>query len=87
MKIKLTENKIKKLIAESVKNTLKEHYHNVYENKTLEMMQELKDIMGPEHLCDRLLSRLVGQIDWRGAYETLQDIYNVECGHCLEDEE
>ena len=77
MKIKLTESKLRDIITESVKNVLKEN--NDLQGASYDLVDSIKMCMGSDELCNRLISRLAGQIDWRGVYETLQEIYNTEC--------
>lgn len=77
--VRLTESELNKIIKESVRNILKENQYD-FETQTWSMLEQVKECLGADDLCNRLISRLVGQIDWKGAYLTLQDIYNQECG-------
>lgn len=77
--IKITETELQNLIKESLKSYLKESID--YKSESLNMLNELKECLGADQLCDRLASRLAGQIDYRGLYETLQEIYQMECNN------
>ena len=83
MKFNISESKLKQIIAESVKNVLREN--NDLQGASYDLADNIKMCMGSDELCNRLMSRLAGQIDWRGVYETLQEIYNTECSN--EDDE
>lgn len=85
MKIKLTESKLNQIVSESVKKVLNENTD--YQSQTWDYLNRLKDALGAEQLCDRLIDRLVGQIDWRGAYETLRDIYDIEVASYMDEED
>ena len=63
--------------VETVKRVLKE---NNMQSSVFDLAEEIQNCIGPENLCSRLISRLAGQIGWEGAYKTLQDIYEMECG-------
>ena len=83
--VRLTESDLNNIIKESVRNILKENQYD-FENQTWNMLEQVKACLGADDLCNRLVSRLVGQIDWKGAYLTLQDIYNQECGGVMDEE-
>jgi hypothetical protein len=75
----LTETELKNLIKESVKTIIKEGVD--YKTESFDMLENLKNCLGADQLCDRLANRLAGQIDYRGLYETLQEIYQMECNN------
>lgn len=75
--IKLTETELNKIIKESVKNILKEGID--YKTESFNLLEEIKECLGADNLCDRLASRLAGQIDYRGLYQALLEIYDTEC--------
>ena len=77
--IKISEKELNKVIKESVKKYLKESID--YKSESFNLLSELKECLGPDQLCDRLANRLAGQIDYRGLYETLQEIYQMECNN------
>lgn len=77
--IMLTETELKNLIKESVKTIIKEGVD--YKTESFDMLENLKNCLGADQLCDRLANRLAGQIDYRGLYETLQEIYQMECNN------
>lgn len=77
--IKISEKELHKIIKESVKEYLKESVD--YKAESFNILSELKDCLGADQLCDRLANRLAGQIDYRGLYETLKEIYEIECNY------
>lgn len=77
--IKLSENDLHNLIKETIKKCLNESID--YKAESFNILSELKECLGADQLCDRLASRLAGQIDYRGLYETLKEIYELECNY------
>lgn len=83
-RIRLSESDLHKMIKESVRQVLREDED--YEGKCWDLMGELMERIGSDSLCSLLMNRLAGQIDYRGVYETLQDIYAIELNG-IEDED
>lgn len=77
--MKISEKKLQNIIKESVDRFLKESVD--YKSESFNLLDELKDCLGADQLCDRLANRLAGQIDYRGLYETLKEIYEIECNY------
>lgn len=74
--VKLTESELKKIVTESVRQIIKE---NSEQGPSIDLANEVMECIGAENLCYRLMARLAGQISWRGVYQTLQEIYDIEC--------
>lgn len=83
--IRLTESDLNKIIKESVKNILRENKYD-FENQTWELVEQVKECLGSDKLCNLLISRLAGQIDWKGAYLTLKEIYEIECNNNIDED-
>lgn len=75
-KIRISESELKRLIAESVKICLKESSNDVWD-----LAEKIKECIGADELCNRLIARL------DDSYNTLLDIYNVECSNYVDNEE
>lgn len=80
--IKLTESELKGIVKNCVNNILKENKNE--QIKSFELANEIISCIGSEELCGRLMSRLAGQISWKGVFLTLKEIYNTECSNTEE---
>ena len=84
--IRITEGDLNKIINESVKKILNEESLG-FDDRVLDLLKRGKECLGADQLCDRLASRLAGQIGQQGLFETLKDIISIDCYGMFDDEE
>lgn len=77
--IKLNESELRNIISESVKRVLKESFSN--NNEVWDLLEKVKECLGADEVCNRLVGR-----DPYAAYKVLKDIYSIECGNTIDDE-
>ena len=78
-RIKLNESELRNIISESVKRVLKESLSN--NNEVWDLLEKVKECLGADEVCNRLVGR-----DPYAAYKVLKDIYSIECGNTIDDE-
>lgn len=83
----IIKSKLHSLIKESVRNVLFEGIYDDYKSEAYELCDRLKETIGADALCDRLLNRLVGQVDYHGAVDILREIYSLEVGDIDNDDD
>lgn len=76
MKIKISESKLKQIINESVRKTLRESSEDYNRFGVWDLVEELKEYLG----ADDLINRICGRMDPMTLSKMLRDIKSVEIG-------
>jgi hypothetical protein len=77
MKIKISESKLKQIINESVRRTLRESSEDYNRFGVWDLVEELKEYLG----ADDLINRICGRMDPMTLSKMLRDIKSVEIGN------
>lgn len=81
-RIRLTESQLNRVIKESVRSILRENENiPMGQSDVWDLLEQMKECMS----CEDILSRLIARTP--NAYEVLEDIFNVECGDYIDEEE